>query len=195
MSKVLLLTMRCAKGGEEWPTLSYQMTARTDGPVTGKSVIFICPGHHQFTLEEALSKGIFTQEEAKDCIARCEEAAVKARAERNRPDVASDYLSNEEVAKANLPCVKCGKKALWGDPANPKTVLCLDCRAGWHNYDHKGASEVMDHTSGKPWNMLWRVLFERFLKDLPAPDREEAEKLLSEFRKQSRQTKRRTVCT
>ena len=65
---VLPITSKCPIGGEEWPTESYKSTCDTfppNGNHSAKTVHFICPAQHLFSLGEAVRAKMFTQGQKK----------------------------------------------------------------------------------------------------------------------------------
>lgn len=189
--------MTCIRG-EEWPTRSFQSyIITTDDPLTGKSVTFICPANHSFTLKQALSRGILTAEQAKNILTHAQK--TKEEAERRKVSAwqASDFMPDKEVAAFNIPCVYCGKKPAEWSEAKPleneaeckNTALCLDCRAAWHNYNARESLDLWGRTHGRPTKIFWMAVFERFVKRLPPLNFSESEKLLNECRKRAKTKK------
>ena len=101
------------------------------------------------------------------------------------------------MVAADLPCVRCGRKpAGWcgkklseNEAECRQTALCLDCRAAWHDYNRSKSFLVYDRTHGRPAEIFWMAIFERFVKRLPPLNQVESEKLLNECRKQAKAKK------
>lgn len=178
------ITMECIKG-ESWPTESFKSFVDAPGDLTEDSVYFICPAGHKFTLTKALSKGIFTPEQSQKIM----ESARKLKEEWKKNlsvHRASDYIPNKDLEPQNIPCVRCGKKAL---RYLRKNALCLECNADFYNYFEKYAYEaqyVMFSARGKAVDLIWENIFSRFMQNLPALDIEEMKNLLDQCRKEAK---------
>jgi len=180
------IIIRCIKG-EEWPITGYKSFIQVqDNPLTEKSITFTCPVGHKFTLEQALLKGIFTQGRAQKIL----DYAKKQKSKYQERDwlvwQASDLLPDEKVVSLNLSCVRCGKTA---QRRTGKLALCLECCAAWFNYEKGKAFSLLDKTHGKPHDLLWGSIFDRFLKGLPSLDSSAAEKLLEDCRNIARKSR------
>lgn len=179
-----LIIIQCIKG-EEWPVTGFKSFIEVkDDPITEDSITFHCPAGHKFTLKQALSKDIFSEEQAQKILNH----ARKQKKEYQERDWsicrASDFLPDKELTVFKLPCVRCGKTAQRRLIGASK-VLCLECYADWFNYD-KNTHNILDRTWGKPYKLLWEILFDRFLKNMPVLEVSKAEALLKECRKKAR---------
>lgn len=85
----LPITLKCAVGGEEWPTTSYKsycQAAAANGKQTARTVTFMCPAEHIFSLGRAVKAGMFTQAQKKIIVAQ-----AQARADQHWNDVRREF--------------------------------------------------------------------------------------------------------
>lgn len=64
----LPLILKCPIRGEEWPAETYKSSCdiyASKGKQTARTIHFICPGNHAFSLGEAVRSGMFTQAQKK----------------------------------------------------------------------------------------------------------------------------------
>lgn len=183
--------MRCIKG-EEWPTTSFDcVVSFAENLTIENAVTFSCPVGHTFSLRQALRKKIFTEQQVWDILARAQQQIAEGRKKyaqrekerwRMRP---SDYVPNKKIVAKNWTCVRCEKKAANAPRFEEHHALCLECMAAWDNYEPK-QFEILLNTSGRARDLGWDLVFQRFLRNDPPLNPEEAEEFLQAHRKQAR---------
>ena len=186
------LTIPCIEG-EVWPSTSYKCWARIDEEadrLERAAVVLQCPIGHEFTLQRAVEKGLVSAEVADALLEVQRPRFEEAKTSIGRPF--SPMPPDPEVVRQGWPCRKCGKLAskTASHAQLKERALCINCHTQWMNYgmDEEEVHPFLLHrrTWGRPFELYWAVVFERFLRNLPLLSEDTWNKILSLCRQQAR---------